>query len=287
MHTAPQTATELRAGELRLALRSDLGGCLAGLWLGELPVLLSSEPGALQSVRPCASYPLLPYSNRIGGCRFQWRGRNCTTLPNFGSSPHSLHGVGWQRPWRIVAHEGTSVRLVLEHGPDAHWPFAFEAEQRIDLSPQGLRLGLRLTNTDSRPAPAGLGWHPYFPKRRHSRLHAELTGRWERDDETELPTQRITYPGIDADIEQLDFDHCFDGWRGTARLRDDMLSLRLDSSLSCLVVYTPPNKPYFCVEPVSHVSNALQMADPLAHGVRELAPGNSCDAWMELHVARS
>ena len=282
----PATATELRAGEMRLAVRSDLGGCLAGLWHGELPVLLISEPGALQSVRPSASYPLVPYSNRIGGCRFRWRGRDYTTQPNFGASPHSLHGVGWQRPWHVSAHGGASLRLVLHHEPDAHWPFAFEAEQRIELSPQGLRLGLRLTNTDARPAPAGLGWHPYFPRRLRSRLNAELTDRWERDEATELPTRCIAQPGIDADIAHLDFDHCFDGWRGTARLRDEKLSLRLSSSLPRLVVYTPPHKPYYCVEPVSHVSNALQMADPLAHGVVELAPGESFEAWMQLEVGR-
>ena len=66
--SALPTPLECRAGDLRLALRPDLGGCLAGLWLGDLPVLLSAEPQALQAVRPSASYPLVPYSNRIGFC---------------------------------------------------------------------------------------------------------------------------------------------------------------------------------------------------------------------------
>jgi len=285
--TTNPPAVELHADDLRLAVRADLGGCIAGLWLGELPVLLSAEPAELVSVRPCASYPLVPYSNRIGFCHFRWHGHDVTTVPNFDGSPHSLHGVGWQRPWRVIAHDERSLHLALHHAGDAHWPFAFDAAQHFELSPRGLRLRLHLRNLDARPAPAGLGWHPYFPKRSRSRLHAELTDRWERDPATQLPTRRVAQPGIDADVAHLDFDHCFEGWRGAARLRDEKLSLRLSSSLPYLVVYTPPHKPYYCVEPVSHVSNAVQMADPRAHGVRELAPGESFEAWMQLDVARA
>ena len=38
-------------------------------------------------------------------------------------------------------------------------------------------------------------------------------------------------------------------------------------------------------ETVSHVSNAIHMSDPLAHGLRKLAPGATFDAWMKLDVA--
>ncbi len=92
-------------------------------------------------------------------------------------------------------------------------------------------------------------------------------------------------PGIDGDLSHLSFDHCFEGWHGTARLRDEKLSLRLSSSLPYLVVYTPETKPYYCVEPVSHVSNAIHMSDPAAHGLRTLAPHTTFDAWMKLEVA--
>ena len=68
-------------------------------------------------------------------------------------------------------------------------------------------------------------------------------------------------------------------------MRDEKLSLRLSSSLRWLVVFTPTMRDYFCVEPVSHVSNAIHMADPLAHGLLSLAPGESAEAWMKLEVS--
>jgi hypothetical protein len=139
---------------------------------------------------------------------------------------------------------------------------------------------MSIRNEAAEPAPAGLGWHPYFPKRTRSRLHAEVSARWESDSATQLPTRRVPQSGIDGDVAHLDFDHCFEGWQGMARLRDEKLGLRLSSSLPYLVVFTPQQRDYWCVEPVSHVSNAVHMSDPAAHGLRTLMPGETFEAWM-------
>ena len=274
---------ELHAAALRLALRPDLGGIVAGLWHRDTPVLLSAEPDTLRGPRPSACFPLVPYSNRLGYRRFRWKGQEHTTQPNFDGSPHSLHGIGWLRPWDIVSSSAAELVLRLRHAADADWPFAFEATQYFTLTPQALRVQMVVTNLAETAAPVGLGWHPYFPKRARSRLHVECAGRWHKDD-AELPVRKLAQPGIDADVAHLDFDHCFDGWHGAARIRDEIFSLQLSSSLEHLVVYTPQDKDYFCVEPVSHVSNAIHMADPLAHGLRSVAPGESTEAWMQLDI---
>lgn len=278
------SAPELRAGALRLALRPDLGGCIAGLWRDGLPVLRSTEPDALAGSRAAACYPLVPYSNRLGYRRFRWLGKDHTTQANFDDSPHSVHGVAWQRPWAVLSRSESAAEIGYTHVADAHWPFDFEVRQRFSLEPDALTAVLAFTNRADQPQPVGLGWHPYFPKRQRSRLHAELSGRWESDP-TGLPTRQVPQPGIDGDIAHLGFDHCFEGWRGAARIRDEKLSLKLSSSLSHLVVFTPATRGYFCVEPVSHVSNAIHMADPLAHGLRSVAPGQAVDAWMKLEIA--
>ena len=69
-----------------------------------------------------------------------------------------------------------------------------------------------------------------------------------------------------------------------ARIRDEKFSLQLTSTLPYLVDYTPKDKDYFCVEPVSHVSNAIRMDEPAAHGLRPLAPGETFEASMTLAV---
>jgi aldose 1-epimerase len=244
------TCPDLHAGPLRLALRPDLGGCIAGLWRDGLPVLRSLEPADVAGPRDAGSFPLVPYSNRLGYRRFRWHGVDHTTQPNFPDNPHSLHGVGWHRPWAWASDGPDRAQLSLEHAPDGDWPFAFEARQSFVLDATGLMSTLAITNRADRPAPAGLGFHPYFPKRSRSRLH----------------------------------DHCFEGWQGAARLRDERLRVTITSSLPYLVVYTPPLQDFYCVEPVSHVSNAIHMAEPARHGLRTLQPGETFEAWMRIDV---
>ncbi len=275
---------ELHAGAMRLALRADLGGCIAGLWHHDVPVMRSTEPRLLDSVRLAGCFPMVPYQNRLGYRRFRWHGKDYTTEPNFGASPHSLHGLGWQRPWELQSHSAFEAVLRLEHHADAHWPFDFEAIQHFSLTQQALKAQMVLTNTGSISQPAGIGWHPYFPKRQRSRLHIELSDRWESD-ANELPTRKVAQPGIDNDVAYLAFDNCFEGWKGPARIRDERFSLQLSSSLPYLVVYTPPEHDFFCVEPASHVSNAIHMADPAAHGLRSLEPGEAMEASMTLAVS--
>ena len=275
---------ELHAGALRLALRPDLGGSIAGFWHRDTPILRSTDPAALETARTSASYPLLPYSNRLGYRRFRWKGHDYTTRANFDDNPHSVHGVGWQRPWSIVSSSALEVVLRLVHPGDADWPFAFEATQYFTLTPQSMSVQMVFTNTAADVQPAGLGWHPYFPKRSRSRLHIELSDRWDTD-ATQLPTRKVAQPGIDSDVSHLAFDNCFEGWTGPARIRDEKFSLQLTSSLPYLVVFTPQDRDYFCVEPVSHVSNAIHMAEPAAHGLRAVAPGESFEASMKIEVA--
>ena len=284
--TAASGALELHCGDLRLALRVDLGGSIAGLWHGDLPVMRSTQPEQLAAARQSACYPLVPYSNRLAYRRFRWLGREYSTEPNFDDNPHSVHGVGWLRPWQVVSCSAVDVVLRYGHTPDAHWPFAFEAQQFFSLTPDSLAVRMAITNTADVAQPLGLGWHPYFPKRERSHLHIEVADRWEPD-ATGLPVRKVTQQGIDGEVASLGFDHCFDGWIGPVSIRDEKLSLRLTSNLTHLVVYTPTDKAYFCVEPVSHVSNAIHMNDPGAHGLRTLQPAEALEASMTLEVSLS
>lgn len=275
---------------MRLALRPDLGGCIAGLWLGDLAVLRSGDPLALQSVRLSGSYPLVPFSNRIGQAQLQWQGTSHPLVRNFGGEEHSIHGLGWQRPWEVLEQDEAFAMLSLEHHAGKDWPFAFDASQVFRLGNDSLEVTLSMTNQSQQAAPAGLGFHPFFTKRARSRISFAATGRWEEGAD-KLPTVRKAISGLDADCAFLDLDNCFDGWNGVAQLRDEALHVKLSSSLRRLVVYTSDTKDFVCIEPVSHVNNALNMlaqpgmsAEQL--GVRILEPGESMSVDMRIDVER-
>ena len=81
----------------------------------------------------------------------------------------------------------------------------------------------------------------------------------------------------------LRLDHCFAGDGGSARLKDGQLDLSLTSDGRYWVVYTPADADFYCVEPVTHLNNAVQQADPLQHGLVSLDTG----AELRLHIRLS
>ena len=278
-------------------LRPDLGGSIAGLWLGGVPVLRSTPGAQLHSVRASGCYPLVPFSNRIAQAKLVWNGTSHPLVRNFNDEPHAIHGVGWQRAWTVLDQTDTTALISYEHRPDSHWPFAFDVSQAFALQGHSLQVSLSITNQSAQAAPVGLGWHPYFVKRPGSHLRFAATGVWEMG-EDKLPTVRRAAPGLDSDCQALRIDNCFDGWDGQAHLTDTLLHTRIEANLQHLVVYTHADLDMVAIEPVSHVNNALHLsshsasqrrgvdqADPL--GLRVALPGESFGVQMTISTQRT
>jgi aldose 1-epimerase len=284
------TFVTLRNHDLWCEIKPELGGCIAGLWLGDVPVLQSTRAADLHSVRQSGSYPLVPFSNRIGHAQLLWQGTDRPLIKNFDPEPHAIHGVGWERPWTVLEHSESFALLSYEHKADAAWPFDFDTSQAFKLSPGSLEMTISITNQSQQKAPVGLGWHPYFVKRAGSHLHFNATGRWEMGAD-QLPTHREANTGLDVDPNHLKVDHCFDGWSGAVTLQDDLLCTRISSSLNRLVVYTTAHNESIAIEPVSHVNNALHMlatsgATAAELGVVVLQPGETFSCDMRIDVER-
>jgi len=285
------TSLLLASDALRCEIAPALGGAIAGLWLGATPVLRSSAAAALTSVRNAGSYPLVPFSNRVGHGSLRWAGTDHPLVVPEGFEPHAIHGVGWLRPWSVLEANGQFALLSYEHQADESWPFAFDASQAFRIKGNELELTLSITNQSAVAAPVGLGWHPCFVKRADTHVRFAATGRWEMGDD-KLPTRRSASTGLDRDCQGLDVDHCFDGWSGALHLSDSALHTTVSSSLRYVVVYTNASRDYVAVEPVSHVNNAIKMleqgdASASELGIRVLQPGESMSAEMSIHAQAS
>jgi len=282
------TSLLLASDALRCEIAPALGGAIAGLWLGATPVLRSSAAAALTSVRNAGSYPLVPFSNRVGHGSLRWAGTDHPLVVPEGFEPHAIHGVGWLRPWSVLEANGQFALLSYEHQADESWPFAFDASQAFRIRGNELELTLSITNQSAVAAPVGLGWHPCFVKRPDTHVRFAATGRWEMGDD-KLPTRRSASSGLDHDCQGLDVDHCFDGWSGALHLSDSVLHTTVSSSLRYVVVYTNASRAYVAVEPVSHVNNAISLleqgdANASELGIRVLQPGESMSAEMSIRA---
>src|SRR5512144_862229 len=178
----------LRADGAGLTLAPAAGGAVARYWLvrdGATREWLRPMPaGAVCDGDPyrSAAFPLIPYSNRIQAGRFAFRGRAVVLPLNRPPERHAIHGHGWQAAWRTVYAGRAEARLEYRHAACA-WPWAYRATQHFTLTPTSLTVGLTLANESPEPMPAGLGWHPYFPRTERTTITAAVRSIWLTDDE--------------------------------------------------------------------------------------------------------
>jgi aldose 1-epimerase len=273
----------LRAGDAAVELAPEAGGAVTRYWLArgaETREWLRPTPaGALRAGNPyrAAAFPLVPYSNRLRAGRFSFRGRAVVEPLNRPPERHAIHGHGWQARWRPVDVRAAEARLEYRH-PAGAWPWTYHATQRFTLGPSSLTVELSLSNQSAAPMPAGLGWHPYFPRTPRVTITADVRAVWLTDEE-KLPTELVAPPPVAPFGRGM--DNCFVGWSRRATIDWPELGARLvmraDPPLDYLVVYTPARRPFFCVEPVSHVTDAFNLAEAGRpdSGILVLEPGET------------
>ncbi len=295
-------ALVLAAGTARVELAPAAGGAIARFAFGDADVLrpVSDEARATGNVRGYGCYPLVPYSNRIADAQLDWDGRTHALARNFGEHPHSIHGVGWQRPWRVEARDAASTLLAFDHAAadaDARaWPWPFRATQSfvlaVDHRVATLAARITIANAGTEPFPFGLGFHPFFPRSPATELGFDADRVWLTDG-TQLPTAKIAIPGSwrfdpPRAADPVALDNVFTGWRGEATLVDRSrrieTTVTADGAASFLVVYVPPARDFLAVEPVTHMTDAFNRAarGESGTGTRTLAAGAAFSCTMRI-----
>lgn len=280
MNDAP---VHLACGALELTLVPNLGGAIARFDCIEGGV---RKPLMRPAMVPghaldCASFPLVPYSNRIRGGRFDFRGRTIVLAPNMAGDASPLHGQGWLAPWPIWAASGTAAELVFVHQA-GEWPWRYEARQVFALDANGLDLTLTCRNLSDDAMPCALGLHPYFPCDAATVLDTRVTGAWTIDADV-LPVDLVPATGrydlANRSICAQDLDNGFEGWTGEAAIRNPGgPTLRIRSAdAGRFQVYSPAAGGLFVAEPVQSANAALNEpeGERARLGVTVLAPGET------------
>ena len=219
----------------------------------------------------------------------------------FGASPHAIHGIGWQRPWRVDAASPTRATLTLEHnaqgGEASGWPWPFHAAQTFDLASDDearalLTVTLTIENTGAAAFPFGLGWHPFFPRDPTTTLQFVATGVW-INDTAEMPVERLDAVGewsfeAPRTFGDETIDNVFTRWTGAATLvsaeQGVVTTIEADSTCDRLIVYAPAGYDFVAVEPVTHETDAFNRNATGAQGtgMRVLAPGAAYSCTMRI-----
>lgn len=292
-------------GRLRCSITPRAGASVVdlSLRLGDqwYPILRPTPEEVLRrgDSAEMSSYVLLPYSNRIGNARFNFDGQNFELRPNTPEG-HTIHGEVRDRPWQIEEEDDHHIRLRLHSGdfPDLNFPFPFDATLTYAVDGLTFRIDCTLENAGPSRMPAGMGHHPYFSRTLVDPEElVEVQAAFDLEYEGLVPTRPAGPIGPQHDFRTFRtlgnqvVDCCFGGWDGRAQIHWPGSKVRAemdcDPPLRHVILFTPPGKPYFALEPVSHANNGFNLlADGDAEcGVRVLEPGASLEAGVRIHFS--
>jgi aldose 1-epimerase len=281
--------------------------------------LLYSDPDLFGDGRPTRSgIPVLfPFPNRIRDGRFTWDGRAYQLPLNDPSGKNAIHGFACRHPWRVV-NQGADANCAWITGqirgaldaPECRdlWPADYQLTLTIRLGLNRLRLEAEVFNPDTKPLPFGLGYHPYFKLPFSSdgdagncllqvpaRSYWPLTDSLPNGDCVPVdPARDLNTPRrfgdlkLDDVLTDITTSEGADGLRECGTIQGDAKrSLRMYCSPTFreLVVFTPPHRQAFCVEPYTCATDAINLqAGGIDAGWLTLAPGQGCSAVVELRI---
>ena len=264
----------LRAGTMQLSVAPEVGGSITRFtsehqghvfhWMrpASLDALTARSAGST------SSFPMVPFSNRIRNGQFRFRDHTIQLEQNFRPEPHAIHGHAWRHPWQIVDSSATSLTIEYQHTADS-WPWSYRAQQLFSLSPEQLTVRFSVTNESNTDMPVGFGLHPYFVRTVDVTIRASVGSMW-RADRDAMPEALIAAPtqlllggtGLKPNASPLDNNFVNFGGRVLIDWPEQQAQLEInaDPVYQCLVVYTPPEQSFFCVEPATNYIDGFNLA---------------------------
>ena len=293
---------ELRHGGLRATV-VEVGGGLRELSVDGRPVLDGYDLAA-----ECTwgrGQLLLPWPNRIPAGRYELEGRPQQLALTEPAAGNAIHGLTRWAAWRL--DQPAADRVLAEHllHPQPGYPFTLQCRAEYRLGPDGLTVQMSVTNRSDRPAPVGMGAHPYLlvgdAGVNGASLRVPASTRL-LIDRRGIPIGRDPVPGTEYDFREprrigaVTLDTAY---TDLARDADGLARVRLstpdrfgvtvwaDRQWSFLQVFTgdtmpaPERRRSVAVEPMTCAPNAFNTGD----GLRMLAPEQTLSGSWGIQVS--
>jgi aldose 1-epimerase len=242
------------------------------------------NPSALKGDRHLNGIPFLaPWANRMpegfhaNGRYYRFNPDSETIRPDPNGIP--IHGMLTASPfWEVVdlsadansAH--VTSRLEFWKHPDlmANWPFAHDYEMTHRLSGGTLEVSVTITNRSTDPMPVAVGFHPYFQLPGEDAV-ARIPVRRHIDTDSRLVATGDTTPVTFAEPVTLKDHHFDDGFTDLIRGEDGRAVFSVDGGgkrievafgprYQVAVIYSPPGENFICFEPMTAVTNGVNLA---------------------------
>ena len=245
---------------------------------------------------------MIPFPNRIQNGKYRFSNMIHQLPVNEEANNNAIHGFTDKKPYVLNSEDTRSGELNLSlsyayPGDYPGFPFPFLAEVSLRFSnDEGLAVGLHVTNTGESPMPLGMGWHPYYKfdcPADQLLVHLPSVTKYNVDSRY-IPDGSMSafddFAGSAA-IGSHKLDHCFkiQAWDKMTQVRVTHPSgspvLRIwqemgEKKFNYLVVFTPPWRDSFAVEPMSCNINAFNNGD----GLFVLKPGERAGGFFGVQL---
>ncbi|MCC6140861.1 MAG: hypothetical protein IT389_09645 [Nitrospira sp.] len=242
---------------------------------------------------------LIPFPGRVAEGHYTFDGEPFQLERNDKEGPNAIHGFVRTLPWQVSraeAHCGSfDIHLEATQYDSKGYPFSLTIQVTYELGEKGLSCSFDVRNAGTRPAPVGIGFHPYFTVGTLSIDEADAripgAGVLEFNDKLTPTGNILPVAGTEWDCRAFrriggkKFNHCYvqldrdaEGM-ATASLRHAasgrVIEVAMDRSFSAIVAYTgdaiadAPRRA-FAIEPMTCASDAFNHPE---WGLKRLAPG--------------
>ena len=251
---------------------------------------------------------LFPTPNRVKDATYVWQGERYVMTKR--GNKVLRHGLVMDEPFAVteLRADGNSAVCAAEIAiaPDnalyEGYPFPCTLRVTYTLTAAGLHMDVAVSNDGEREMPFGLAIHPYFSKRGDANrvfIKAPVRRCYETDGEL-IPTGRIV-PAREGQVIHDDFHsveslYLDTGYRGmtsdmasTVRYEDVDVRIRASDCFRNAIVYTPHDRPGFCIEPQTNATNFINLyAQGLIDesGLLALPAGKTFSCWIEMTVQK-
>ncbi len=256
---------------------------------------------------------LAPWPGRVENGYYEFEGIQFQLEKTDKDGPNAIHGFVRNQLWRVITESPASVELGFElpasHYANRGYDFSLELKVRYELSAQGLKCSFEMKNVGVRPAPVGIGFHPYFTlgAATANQLELFLPSSQSIEFKNLIPTGRVLpTAGSEVDFSTLrkvgavEINHCLmtlkrdsDGL-ARARIRNPEngleMALWMDQAFDYIVVYTgdaipaPGSRRALAVEPMTCGTDAFNRPE---WGLKTLKPGDSFRGSFGFQLNRS
>jgi aldose 1-epimerase len=238
-------------------------------------ILRPTAPADYDNSSNCASFVLVPWSNRIRDGRFAFRGQTYQLEIN-NADGTAIHGDTRKRIWQVesAGHQRINLSFNSTTHTNINFPFQFAATAEYWLDGPEFVMQLSLRNVDDQPFPGGFGQHPYFVLPENDNVWLELPVDQEYPLTNALPSGPPQPLAAALDFRELrqlrtapPLDNLFRGRQGDKPVRivypDLKTEIQITSSaiFEHLIVYSPPGQPFFAVEPVTNANDGFNLLE--------------------------